>query len=118
MPAATRQDLCDQLQGQRLAGNVRELRNIVERSMLLGRAYVEAEDEGEGALQTPAAGTEAKGGGSGLAFEGTFHDFQERAEREYLRSVLVKHAGHVADASQAAGVNRTYFYRLLKKHGL
>ena len=111
-----RQELCDQLQGRRLPGNVRELRNIVERTILLGRGRVEAEDLGEEPSAPPGVRPASDEGA--LALDGSFHEFQERAEREYLRHILVKHAGHVAEAAQAAGVNRTYFYRLLKKHGL
>jgi two-component system response regulator GlrR len=47
-----------------------------------------------------------------------FHEFQERAEREYLRRLLARHGGKAGDAAQAAGINRTYFYRLLRKHSL
>jgi len=32
--------------------------------------------------------------------------------------MLVKHGGQVAVAAEAAGINRTYFYRLLKKYAL
>ena len=37
---------------------------------------------------------------------------------EYLRLALERHGGQVADAAEASGINRTYFYRLLKKYAL
>jgi len=116
MPEAARAALCAQLRGRRLAGNVRELRNIVERATLHGRAHVD--DLGDAAsaeFETSPAPVAAEGE---LPFEGPFHDFQRTAEREYLRRILVRHGGQVADAAEASALNRTYFYRLLKKHAL
>jgi len=114
MPAAARQELCERLRGRRLSGNVRELRNIVERAFLLGSTHVEDWSE---ASSTPGAEPASPGEGE-LSFDAPFHDFQRSTEREYLRRILVKHGGHVGEAAQASGVNRTYFYRLLKKHAL
>jgi transcriptional regulator with GAF, ATPase, and Fis domain len=113
MPAAMRAELCERLGGRRLSGNVRELRNIVERAVLLGRPH--ADDVGS----PPPRSTEVGGTGEDeLPFEVPFQDFQHAAERAYLRRMLLKHGGQVAGAAEAAGINRTYFYRLLKKYAL
>jgi two-component system response regulator GlrR len=112
MLAAEREDLCRELVGRRLPGNVRELRNIVERANLLGRTR--AIDPPGG----PPAGPDGLLRPGELPFEAPFQEFQREAEHEYLRRLLVRHAGHVADAAQAAGINRTYFYRLLRKYML
>ncbi len=114
MPVADRLELCRTLAERRLAGNVRELRNLVERASLFGSAG--AEDSFDASPGPPSVEiSEASGK---LPFETSFHDFQRDAEREYLRRLLVRHAGNVADAAHAAGINRTYFYRLLRKHTL
>jgi transcriptional regulator with GAF, ATPase, and Fis domain len=112
MLAAEREDLCRELVGRRLPGNVRELRNIVERANLLGRTRA---IDPPGA---PPAGPDGLLRPGELPFEAPFQEFQREAEREYLRRLLVRHAGQVADAAQAAGINRTYFYRLLRKYML
>ena len=39
-------------------------------------------------------------------------------EREYLRSLLARHAGNISQAARAAGVDRKTIHRLLKKHHL
>jgi DNA-binding NtrC family response regulator len=39
-------------------------------------------------------------------------------EKRYLEALLQRHDDNVADAAQAAGVNRVHLYRLLWKHGL
>jgi two-component system, NtrC family, response regulator GlrR len=114
MLAAERAELCRSLSERRLAGNVRELRNLVERASWLGRGS--AIDPPEEAAREPSDG--GRDGCNDLPFETSFHRFQRDAERAYLRRLLVRHGGQVADAAHAAGLNRTYFYRLLRKHGL
>jgi transcriptional regulator with GAF, ATPase, and Fis domain len=115
MPEAARTELCERLRGRRLSGNVRELRNIVERAALLG--VPRAEDLGDGPSDDADARAAPDGSGE-LPFEVPFQDFQRAAEREYLRRALVRHGGQVAEAAESTGINRTYFYRLLKKYAL
>ena len=73
-------------------GNVRELRNFVERACAIG-----ARD----ALEMRPAATEAaaEAGASAVAFEQPFKEFRERwidhGEREYLRRLLERHARNV-----------------------
>ena len=111
MAPDARAALCEQLRGRRLAGNVRELRNVVERAVLLGRPHLDD--------ATPSATSDAPpAGDDALPFDGRFHDFQRAAERAYLRRLLVAHGGEVAEAAERSGLNRTYLYRLLKKHAL
>ena len=39
-------------------------------------------------------------------------------EREYLRGVLARIGGNVSAAAEAAGLDRAYVYRLIRKYGL
>jgi len=39
-------------------------------------------------------------------------------ERRYLAQILAQHDGNVRSAARAAEIDRIYFYRLLRKHGL
>lgn len=39
-------------------------------------------------------------------------------ERLFLKRLLKTHAGRVRDVAQAAQINRTFLYRLLRRHGL
>jgi two-component system response regulator GlrR len=91
-------------------GNVRELRNFVERAAIGATAAAHPYD--------PAGGE----GLSGVGFEQPFKEFRERwieqGEREYLRRLLERHDRNVAGAAEQAGLDRTYVYRLLRKHGL
>jgi DNA-binding NtrC family response regulator len=93
-------------------GNVRELRNFVERALVFG--------EGQ-ALQMPA-GIAADDRLPAVPLDLPFKEVRERwldhLEREYLRGLLAKHGGNVKAAAQAAGLDRTHVHRLIRKHGI
>jgi transcriptional regulator with GAF, ATPase, and Fis domain len=100
-------------------GNVRELRNFVERACAIGTRDALTAGAGAGA----GAPDVARGGvAPEVPFEQPFKEFRERwidhGEREYLRRLLERHDRNVPAAAEAAGVDRTYVYRLIRKHGL
>jgi transcriptional regulator with PAS, ATPase and Fis domain len=88
-------------------GNVRDLRQYVERCLAL-RAQVGpiADAEAAPAVDLAQPLREAR------------HDWTQRFERRYLESLLRQHNGNVAAAARDAGVHRIQLYRLLGKHGL
>ena len=57
-----------------------------------------------------------------VAFDQPFKEFRERwidhGEREYLQRLLERHGRNVPAAAEEAGLDRTYVYRLIRKHGL
>jgi two-component system response regulator GlrR len=94
-------------------GNVRELRNFLERAHALG-----AED----ALAMPARGAAEAARQLPIDLDGPYKDVRERwlevLEREYVRALLGRTQRNVKAAAEVAGVDRTYLYRLIKKHDL
>jgi transcriptional regulator with GAF, ATPase, and Fis domain len=114
LPAPSRQALCEELQGRRLPGNVRELRNLVERAACLGPAHLYLHPP----MQRQPEDAPPEADEATLPFDAPFHEFQRAAEREYLRRILVLHDGRITGAAEASGINRTYFHRLLRKHSL
>jgi len=99
-----------QLRGAAWTGNVRELRNYLERCLIL-RTIDPAPEGG-----APAA--------DGFVVDATaaYATERERAiadfERRYFRALLVLHDGKVSRAAAAAGIDRAYFYRVLRRHGI
>ncbi len=98
------------LQRAAWVGNVRELRNYLERCAVLrtmGPLDERAEAPASGFVADPTA---------------AYADERQRAiaefERQYFTGLLRLHGGKVARAAEAAGVDRTYLYRLLRRHGL
>lgn len=89
-----------------LPGNVRELKNVVERTLLLSNAsVVRAQDVADFGVQT----TEDFG-----VAEKALTEVEEEAIREALR----KHDGNVSRAARALGLSRAALYRRMEKYGL
>jgi len=94
-------------------GNVRELRNVVERSVALDA------QEGINLASEPGLGPAPK---KSADLEQPYTEQRdallERFDREYLAGVLARHDGNFTRAAAAAGLDRMYFKRLLRRYGL
>jgi transcriptional regulator with GAF, ATPase, and Fis domain len=88
-------------------GNIRELRNCLERAVLLGdRSTVRAED----LVVIPSTASSRRA----AAPRGTLSD----GERAHIAGVLEDECGDVKKAASVLGLSRSALYEKLKKHGL
>jgi two-component system, NtrC family, response regulator GlrR len=92
-------------------GNVRELRNYVERCL----ALAERPAPPEAPRPSPDTGT---GTGAGEDLRSARKRVAGDYERAYLEDLLARHGGNVSAAAREAGFDRKHFYRLLWRHGL
>ncbi|MBX7114128.1 MAG: sigma 54-interacting transcriptional regulator [Myxococcaceae bacterium] len=83
-------------------GNLRELRNAVERALTLGETPFEAPESGAPSMTFRAAREQLLAG----------------FERDYLATLLRMHQGNVSKAAKAAGLARSAFYRMLQRNAL
>lgn len=97
-------------------GNVRELRNFVERAVAFGAKQARAMTSVP--PPPPVANEKNASTDASIAasFDKPFRDFHDDVEREYLKRLLSRHNGNVTAAAQAAGIDRTYIYRLVRKY--
>ena len=96
-------------------GNIRELRNVIERAAVL------AEDDELTLEDLPpefSVGDCALAAGLAESAERGFHDRVETYRCEVLRQALADHDGNQTHAAKTLGLQRSYFARLLKKYGL
>ncbi len=98
-------------------GNIRELKNLVQRLLILGAGEDITQSEVEGAL----GGAEMiprSSAGFPVPFELPLRQAREAFEKAYLEYHLEKHNGNVSQIAQAAGVERTHLYRKLRAVGI
>ncbi len=96
--------------------NVRELRAVIERAVLLDRPSL-SPGAAPGAPAALPPGADAVVGAD-LPYKQARSQMIEAFEREYVRSLLAKHDGNVSRAARAAGIDRVYLHRLIKKYEL
>ena len=98
---------CEQLARAPWPGNLRELRNYLERCMVFD-APQPFESEMRHLDDTY----------SGLPYAQAKERAQRAFERRYLVALLENHGNKVSAAASDAEIDRTYFYRLLRRHGI
>jgi len=97
-------------------GNIRELRNVIERALALARSTCIELSDLPAALQKAA---DAAPAAESAAAPGASHgQALDAAERAYLVSLLRHHQGNVSRAAKQAGLSRQGLHRLLNKHGI
>ena len=92
-------------------GNIRELRNYLERCLVFDEAVPVDAPLAEGSADP----------GHEQYLRLPYSEARDRAlrgfERRYLER-LVEDYDKAVDAAASAGIDRTYFYRLLRRHGM
>jgi DNA-binding NtrC family response regulator len=101
-------------------GNVRELRNYVERCIAYGgEAPLSQSDTEEAPVASPGlAGVLDAYIDVDKPLRVVRDHVLEELERRYLLALLERHGNNVSAAARASGIHRGNFYRLLWRHGL
>jgi two-component system, NtrC family, response regulator GlrR len=108
--------LLHELRSRPWLGNVRELRNFVERARALGTR--------EALAMTPVAPPSKPDSDElpPVRLDVQFKEIRERwlnhLEREYLSGMIQLHGRSISAIADHAGLDRTYIHRLLRKHEL
>ncbi len=101
------------LQTYEWRGNVRELRNIVERLVIMTRGNKIPPND------LSLIAPKKKGAVDSIIDSAdTFQDFKEIAEREFLRHQLEKRGGNVSQTAEDLQIQRSHLYNKMKKYGL
>ena len=99
-------------------GNIRELKNLVHRLLILGTDEEIDVHEVESGLSSQVQRAEVGSGISSAAFELPLREAREQFEREYLVHQLEACGGSVGKLSKKVGMERTNLYRKLRALGI
>jgi len=110
------------MQKARWKGNVRELRNTVERLLIMtpGDA-IDVDDLRDVIRAEPKPAASAAGDGAGAANHlapGTLREFKESAERKFLVEKLRENAWNISKTAEVIGTPRSNLYKKLEQYAI
>jgi len=107
----------NRLRGYSWPGNIRELRNLVQRLLILGSGEEIEAGEIERALgsQTEQAGDQR---GDAMPYDLPLREAREQFEHNYLLHQLQEAGGSVGKLAKRVGMERTHLYRKLRSLGI
>jgi two-component system nitrogen regulation response regulator NtrX len=105
------------LRQQRWKGNIRELRNTVERILIMSGERVDVDDV-RGLVRLEPRGAVADNSEVGDARAGTLREFKESAERAFLVQKLREHAWNISKTAEVIGTPRSNLYKKLEQYNI
>jgi DNA-binding NtrC family response regulator len=102
-------------------GNIRELRNIVERLVLLSSDGAVSGEDVRVALPTSdasVAGVTTSGGGNAASGQGTLEERTQVFEREVLLAEIRRNNFHMTNVAKALGLERSHLYKKCQQLGI
>ncbi|MFU8831240.1 MAG: sigma-54-dependent transcriptional regulator [Wenzhouxiangella sp.] len=99
-------------------GNLRELKNLVQRLLILGGDDEVAVSEVEEALSQSDTGRQAGESSVPALFQMPLREAREEFERQYLTFKLKEVSGSVGKLAEAVEMERTHLYRKLRQLGI
>ncbi|RCK72238.1 MAG: Response regulator of zinc sigma-54-dependent two-component system [Ignavibacteriae bacterium] len=101
------------LKGLEWSGNVRELKNMIERLIILTRKNIIDIQDIEFTSATKASLIDD------IIFTSkTFQEFKDRAEAAYIKHQLEVHNWNISKAAESMDIERAHLYNKMKKYGL
>ncbi|MCC6749770.1 MAG: sigma 54-interacting transcriptional regulator [Deltaproteobacteria bacterium] len=116
-PSALGRETLQRLVNHRWPGNIRELRNFMERVAVMahGGPALSADPDGFAPAAAPSSDLAVD---LHLPYKDAKARWIDRFEVDYVTDLLRRANGNVAAAARDAGVDRTYLFRLIRKYGL
>jgi DNA-binding NtrC family response regulator len=112
-PKQFSEEALKKFQGLEWSGNVRELRNTVERLVIMTPGnLIEAGQIEQG---QPAVGVQAD---DLINRGGTFQEFKDRSEAAFIRKQLEDNNWNISRTAEVLDIQRSHLYNKMKKYGL
>lgn len=101
------------LQAQKWTGNVRELRNLVERIIILVDKKEIARKDVEFLFADTQASLDIL-----IETSNSFQDFKEKAERAFILKQLIGNNWNISKTAEMLDIQRSHLYTKMKKYGI
>jgi two-component system nitrogen regulation response regulator NtrX len=108
-------DTIRRFQSRQWPGNIRELRNAVERALILAPGKVVTPADVDRLLPTGNGGGQPATESGG---EQTFETFKQGAEKSFLAQKLREHDWNVSETARALKMPRSNLYKKIERYGL
>ncbi len=95
-------------------GNIRELKNLVQRLLILGAGEEISQEETKSSLGNKQTGEIIAADGLEISLDQPLRKAREEFEGLYLEHQLNKHLGNVSKMAKEVGMERTHLYRKLR----
>jgi DNA-binding NtrC family response regulator len=102
------------LQSQPWPGNIRELRNVVERMLLFAEDGTVTAATVQAALPTQAGQARSPS----IAVTGTLSERVEQFERQMILDEIKRHNQHITNTAKALGLERSHLYKKCQQLGI
>jgi len=100
-------------------GNIRQLKNVIERAVLVAESdALEVKDLPGDLHDVTPVGKEFRSGRIRTARKAVQHAVSDAVERRMVLDCLRKTGWNVAEAARTAGYSRVHLYRLMRKYGI
>ncbi len=93
-------------------GNVREIKNFIE------RIYILTEEDVVDVHDLTFAGLNQKDAGSVFSDAGSFREARSMFEKEYIIKKINENNGNISKTAEAIGLERSYLHRKIKSFGI
>ncbi|MSO50159.1 MAG: sigma-54-dependent Fis family transcriptional regulator [Acidobacteria bacterium] len=119
-PANFSREAIEALKQARWRGNIRELKNVVERLLIMSeRDVISGRDVTDVVGQSGAVGSGASTGvPAALAAAATLRAFKEATERAWLVDRLREHAWNISKTAEVIDTPRSNLYKKLEQYGI
>ncbi len=95
-------------------GNVRELRNVVERLTIMCDNKITDQDVNDFAVPQ----RRKRSGGSIFQQYEIFQEFKDHVEKEFITSKLEKHNWNISKTAESMEIQRSHLYNKMQKYGI
>ncbi len=115
-PKALHKDAVQALKGINWTGNVRELRNVIERLIILSDKQITKQDVNN--YVVPSSVKQSESNENIFEKHKRLQDFKDTMEKNFLNHKLEKNSWNISKTAEEIDIQRSHLYNKMEKYGL